>query len=50
MPARTTERAVEAWPDALERACSATRAFRAVHVLRETDSTQDAAERLAATP
>lgn len=44
------ERPIEAWPDALERACAATRIFRTVHVLRETDSTQDAAGRLAATP
>jgi len=43
------ERPIESWPDALERACAATRTFRVVRVVRETDSTQDAAVRLAST-
>lgn len=42
---QVSERPVEAWPEALERACAATRAFRRVQVLRQTDSTQDAADR-----
>jgi BirA family biotin operon repressor/biotin-[acetyl-CoA-carboxylase] ligase len=37
------DRPLEAWPDALERACAETRHIRQVRVLRETASTQDAA-------
>jgi BirA family biotin operon repressor/biotin-[acetyl-CoA-carboxylase] ligase len=37
------DRPLEAWPDALERACDETRHIRQVRVLRETASTQDAA-------
>jgi len=48
MSAREGDRPLEAWPDALERACAATRTFRIVQVLRDTDSTQDAADRLGA--
>lgn len=40
------ERAIEAWPDALEAACARTRTFRHVRVVRETASTQDAAMQL----
>lgn len=39
-----TERPLEAWPDALEQACAGATHFRHVRVLRETASTQDAAE------
>lgn len=46
--AHDAERPLERWPEALERACAATGAFRRVQVLRETDSTQDAAVRLEA--
>jgi len=38
------ERPLEVWPDALERACADTTHFRQVRVLRETASTQDAAD------
>jgi len=38
------ERPLEAWPDAPERACAGTTHFRQVRVLRETASTQDAAD------
>jgi BirA family biotin operon repressor/biotin-[acetyl-CoA-carboxylase] ligase len=37
------ERSIEAWPDALERACAACAHVRRARVLRETASTQDAA-------
>jgi BirA family biotin operon repressor/biotin-[acetyl-CoA-carboxylase] ligase len=42
----SVEPPLEAWPDALERACSRTTLLGHVFVLRETDSTQDAAERM----
>lgn len=42
----SVEPPLEAWPDALERACARTTVFRQVFVLRQTDSTQDAAERM----
>jgi BirA family biotin operon repressor/biotin-[acetyl-CoA-carboxylase] ligase len=42
----SAEPSLEAWPDALERACSRTTLLGHVFVLRETDSTQDAAERM----
>jgi hypothetical protein len=38
------ERPLETWPDALECACADTTHFRQVRVLRETASTQDAAD------
>lgn len=37
------DRAIEEWPDALERVCAHLRHVRTVRVLRETGSTQDAA-------
>lgn len=41
-----SDRPIESWPEALERACAGTRNFRRVRVVRETASTQDVARAL----
>jgi biotin-[acetyl-CoA-carboxylase] ligase BirA-like protein len=46
----STELALERWPEFLEAAIAESSVFRRVMVLRETDSTQDAARRMQATP